>query len=338
MKYALNFIVLVLFLSACQQSKLPPIPPDIITETTLNDTDDPAIWINPNDPAQSIVFGTDKETNGAIYAFDLNGKIIQEKTIKNIQRPNNVDVEYGFSLNDSTSVDIIAFTERERQQIRVFSVPNMQALDGGGFPVFQDESNVEHRLPMGISLYKSTVDSVIYAIVGRKTGPTDNYLYQYALLPDSVVGMKATLVRKFGKFSGKKEIEAIAVDDEQGIIYYSDEGVCIRKYYADPTKGNEELSCFGGEYFTEDIEGIAIAQMANGEGYLIISDQQRGQFNIFSRRDNSFIRAVNLDTEETDGCEIVTTALNEQFPNGLFAAMNNAKNFYFYDAGKLLEL
>lgn len=336
MKHIFTYLVLALLTISCNQSKLPPIAPDVITETTLNDTDDPAIWVNPKDASKSIVFGTDKETNGAIYAFDLEGQIIEEKTIRNIQRPNNVDVEYGFQLNDSVAVDILAFTEREKQQIRLFSVPDMKPLDGGGFPVFEDEDVFEQKLPMGIGLYKSPLDTSIYAIVGRKTGPSDNYLYQYKLVVDSSE-VKIDLVRKFGKFSGEKEIEAIAVDDEMGFVYYSDEGFCIRKYYAEPKKGNEELSCFGGEHFLRDIEGIAIATYPNEEGFVIVSDQQRGQFNIFSRKGNTFLKAVNLTTLETDGCEVVTVPLNDTFPNGLFAAMNDEKNFYLYDLEKVLE-
>jgi len=325
----------ILVLSCKQQApKLPAIAPDIITEKTPNDTDDPAIWIHPDDPSKSIVFGTDKETNGGIYAFGLDGKIIPEKSIKNMERPNNVDLEYGFQLNDSVAVDILAFTEREKQQFRLFSVPDMQPLDGGGFPVFEDETNLEQRLPMGISLYKSPKDSSIYAIVGRKTGPSGSYLYQYKLEMDST-GVKANLVRKFGSFSGKEEIEAIVVDDEQGFVYYSDEGVCIKKYYAEPSMGNEEIACFGGEHFLRDIEGIAIAAYPKGEGFIIVSDQQRGQFNIFSRKDNRFIKAVNLSTTETDGCDVVTVPLSNAFPNGLFVAMNDQKDFYFYDLGKL---
>ncbi len=332
-------IVMVLATVSCKEqgSKLPAIAPDIITEKTPNDTDDPAIWINPDDAAKSIVFGTDKETNGGIYAFDLNGKIIKEKSITGIQRPNNVDLEYGFQLNDSIAVDVIAFTEREKQQIRLFSVPDMKPLDGGGFPVFEDETNIENRLAMGISLYKSPKDSSLFAIVSRKIGPSGSYLYQYKLESDST-GVSSTLVRKFGSFTGGKEIEAIAVDNELGFVYYSDEGECVKKYYAEPNMGNEELSCFGGEHFLEDIEGIAIARYPNGEGYIIVSDQQRGQFNIFSRKDNSFIKAVNLSTTETDGCDVVTVPLNNTFPNGLFAAMNDQKNFYFYDLNKALDL
>ncbi|WP_108422556.1 phytase [Flagellimonas amoyensis] len=337
-KRYISFCVLLAVLSCKQQgSKLPAIAPDIITEKTPNDTDDPAIWIHPEDATKSIVFGTDKETNGGVYAFDLSGKIIREKSITDIQRPNNADVEYGFQLNDSVAVDIIAFTEREKQQIRLFSVPDMKPLDGGGFPVFEDETDREQRLAMGISLYKSPKDSAMYAIVGRKIGPSGSYLYQYKLESDST-GVSARLVRKFGSFTGGKEIEAIAVDNELGFVYYSDEGECVKKYHAEPNMGNEELACFGGELFLEDIEGIAIAKYPNGEGYIIVSDQQRGQFNIFSRKDNSFIKAVNLSTTETDGCDVVTVPLNDTFPNGLFAAMNDAKDFYFYDLGKVLDL
>src|SRR5690606_20467847 len=279
-------------LSCDQGSKLPAITPEVITEKTPHDTDDPAIWIHPEDPAKSIVFGTDKDTDGGVYAYDLQGKIIHEKSIKGMQRPNNVDVEYGFRLNDSTQVDILMFTEREKQQIRLFSVPDMQPLDGGGFPVFEGETDIEQRLPMGISIYKSPKDSSMYAIVGRKTGPSGSYLHQYKLLADST-GVRTELVRKFGTFSGTKEIEAIAVDDALGFIYYSNEGVCVRKYRAEPDAGDEELDCMWGEHFQRDIEGIAIATYPDGECYIIVSDQQRGQGNIFSRKDNRFLTAVN---------------------------------------------
>ncbi|MCK0161454.1 phytase [Allomuricauda sp. F6463D] len=336
-KKYIPMLILLVMVSCKQRSKLPAIAPDVITEKTPNDTDDPAIWIHPDDASKSIVFGTDKDTNGGVYAFDLDGKIIQEKSIKNIQRPNNVDLEYGFQLNDSITVDVIAFTEREKQQIRLFSVPDMKPLDGGGFPVFEDETDVEQRLAMGISLYKSPKDSSVYAIVGRKMGPSGTYLYQYKFESDCT-GVSANLVRKFGSFTGGKEIEAIAVDNEMGYVYYSDEGECIKKYYAEPSMGNKELACFGGELFLDDIEGIAIARYSNDEGYIIVSDQQRGQFNIFSRKNNNFIKAVNLSTLETDGCEVVTVPLSDTFPNGLFVAMNDEKNFYFYDLKKALEL
>ncbi len=331
-------IIITLFLGVitlgCTGSSLTKISPKTITEKTINDTDDPAIWVNPNDVSKSIVFGTDKATNGAVYAFDLDGKIIKEKSILNIKRPNNVDVAYGFRLNDTLKTDILVFTEREKKQIRLFSVPELKPLDNGGFKVFQD-ANGEEKLPMGIALYNSAKSGKMYVIVGRKTGPSIGYLYQYELKSDSL-GITSELVRKFGAFSGKKEIEAIAVDNELGYVYYSDEQYGIRKYYADPEKGDEEIATFGAEFFKEDIEGIAIAKYANGEGYILVSNQQAHTFNIFDRKTNSFVKEVNLGTIETDGCEVVTQSLGDKFPNGLFVSMNDEKNFFFHDLLKII--
>lgn len=335
MKRQPYLLLCICALAACGPN-LPLITPDAITEKTDFDTDDPAIWIHPTDPSQSIVFGTDKDTQGGIYAFDLQGRNIASRTIKGVQRPNNIDIEYGFRLNDSTTTDILVFTERERQQVRVFSVPDMQPLDGGGIPVFADETNPEHRLPMGIALYKSPSSGKLYMIVGRKTGPVNDYLYQYLLTYDPR-GLKAVLVRKFGRFSGTKEIEAIAVDDALGWVYYSDEGVCIRKYHAEPSLGNREIDCFGGDRFQDDIEGIAIAATGEHSGVLIVSDQQRGTFNLFDRVSNEYLRAVNLGTTETDGCEVTTVGLGSSYPGGLFVAMNDERDFYFYDLRRILE-
>jgi 3-phytase len=322
--------------AGCKESRLPIIPPEVISEKTQYDTDDPAIWINAENTGQSIVFGTDKATDGAIYAFDLQGRVLEDMTIRNIRRPNNVDVEYGLKLNDSVFTDILVFTERERQQVRVFSVPEMKPLDGGGLSVFEDEANQAMRLPMGVALFKSAKDSTIYVVVGRKTGPSDTYLYQYALRPEGD-SVEMDLVRKFGKFSGAREIEAIAVDDALGFVYYADEGVCIRKYHAEPAAGNEELGCFGGEHFREDIEGIALASYPDGRGYLLVSNQQQGEFNIFDRNTNAFVKAVNLGTTETDGCDAVTVPLGSSFPNGIFVAMSDDRTFRFYDLSKILR-
>jgi len=75
-KKSILFLGTLSLLSCNTDSKLPAISPDVITEKALNDTDDPAIWIHPTDVSKSIVFGTDKNTNGAIYAYNLEGKVI----------------------------------------------------------------------------------------------------------------------------------------------------------------------------------------------------------------------------------------------------------------------
>ena len=53
------------------------IKPLIITEPTARDTDDPAIWLHPTDRSKSLIIGTDKDPDGALYVFDLAGRIIE---------------------------------------------------------------------------------------------------------------------------------------------------------------------------------------------------------------------------------------------------------------------
>ena len=336
----------IAILSACQAKKNDHnrIAPVLATEPVRYDTDDPAIWINNEDPAQSLIIGTDKNQDGALYVFDLQGKIIREKTVSGLQRPNNVDLEYGLVLGNDT-VDIAVTGERLTHKLRIFSVPDMKSIDGGGIEMFEGEAGVGFRDLMGIALYKRPQDSTIFAIVGRKNGPTNGgYLWQYRLdgAPDGTV--KATLVRKFGKYSGKNEIEAIAVDDELGFVYYSDEGVGIRKYYADPVNGDEELALFGTEGFKEDHEGISIYDGGDGKGYILVSDQQANAFHIFPREGSGedpnlheLIKIVYVSTNESDGSEITSIALNQTFKKGLFVAMSDNKTFQYYRVEDILS-
>src|SRR5579875_2379969 len=53
--------------------------------------DDPAIWIHPDDPARSLVLGTDKK--GGLHAYTLDGR--PKQLISPGSRPNNVDLLYG---------------------------------------------------------------------------------------------------------------------------------------------------------------------------------------------------------------------------------------------------
>lgn len=308
--------------------------PLIITEPTKHDTDDPAIWIHPEDPSKSLIIGTDKDEDGALYVYNLEGAIV--KIVDSLARPNNVDVEYGLQI-DGQLVDIAVTTERLRHQLRVFSMPDMEPIDGGGIPVFEGEEGPEFRDPMGIALYKQPITGEIFAIVGRKNGPQDStYIWQYRLsATDGVVS--GTLVRKFGAFSGKKEIEAIVVDDELGYVYYSDEIFGVRKYYADLDKGNQELALFATTGVERDHEGLSIYAESEGKGYIILSDQQANRFHFFSREgsdsnphDHQSVQVLTFATDASDGHEVTPVAVNENFPKGLLVAMSTDKTFQIY--------
>ncbi|OGU60006.1 MAG: 3-phytase [Ignavibacteria bacterium RBG_13_36_8] len=339
-------VILLCVFNCCSQTEQPDcgtIKPIVVTDTVKWDTDDPAIWINPDDPTKSLIIGTDKESDGALYVFDLNGKIIEEKVVRNLKRPNNVDVEYGLILNGK-SVDIAVATEREANKIRIYSLPEMKAVDNGGIEVFEGE---EQRAPMGISLYKRPTDGAVFAIISRKEGPLEGYLWQYLLSDDGTGNVKGTKVRAFGLYSGVKEIESIAVDDQLGYVYYSDEQYGIRKYYVDPDvkDANKELGIIYVMDYLEDSEGISIYPVDDKTGYILVSDQSANRFRIYTREgtladpeeetpaqphNHKLVKIVNASTNNSDGSEVTNMVLNEKFPGGFFVAMSDNKTFQYY--------
>ncbi len=312
------------------------LTPVVITETLPEDSDDPALWFHPSDPSQSLVLGTDKgDTTGGVFVFDLDGRIDRERSVTPLMRMNNVDVAHAAMFNGATR-DIAAATERNRQRLRVFSLPDMKAIDDGGILLFDGDTS---RAPMGVALYRRPSDGVTFAIVGGKSGPTDGtYLWQYRLDMDATGVVRGTKVREFGTYSGIKEIEAITVDDANGYIYYSDEGVGVRKYHADPDSSNSELALFATSYVVDDHEGLAIFERDERTGYIVLSDQGGGRIHVFTREgnngnphDHALLAIVPTRAASTDGLEVTPRAMGSQFPQGMMVTMSDDRTFHYYD-------
>lgn len=312
--------------------------PTAITQPTPNDTDDPAIWIHPTDASKSLIVGTDKEDGGGLYVYDLNGKIINK--FIGMQRPNNVDIAYGLLIN-GVKTDIAVTTERNAKRLRVFSLPDLKPIDNGGISIFDGEIGEEAREGMGIALYTKktgTNEIEIHAIVGRKTGPSGTYLWQYKLAVTPKGTVTGEVIRKFGTYSGNKEIEAIAVDNELGYIYYSDEGSGVRKYYADPEKGNNEIAFFAQNDAKRDHEGIAIYKTTHTTGYLLVSNQQNNSMMVYKREGSEMdpnhhqlIADISISAIECDGADATNVNLGTNYPKGVLVTMSNGNVFHLYD-------
>jgi 3-phytase len=336
-------------LAGCRREEAPPVAdvrPALATEAVTDDPDDPAIWYYPADPARSLIVATNKVAapRGALVVYGLDGKVRQ--TIDGLDRPNNVDIEYGLTLG-GRQVDVAVATERHRSRLRLYRIDaeagRLEELPpAGGIPVFEGEQG-DFAAPMGIGLYRRPQDGAIFAIVGRKSGPREGYLWQYRLEDDGSGAVRAVRVRAFGRFSGRGEIEAIAVDDELGYVYYADEGDGIHKWHADPDhpEASRELAQFGREGFRGDREGIGIYAREGGAGYVIATDQVEGnsRYLIFRREgrpgdphDHSeLVKVVRGGADATDGIEVTSAALGPRFPYGLLVAMNSSgKNFLVF--------
>ncbi len=303
---------------ACLFAQPVDVKPLRETASEPHQTDDPAIWVHPTKPAESLIFGTVKMAapDGAIAVYKLDGTRLMR--IDGVDRPNNIDIAYGVPVGKRV-IDIAVVTERNKKRLRFFEVvPGVGLKDLAAAPVFAGEIG-QAAQPMGIAMYKRKRDGAVFAIVSRKSGPSGRYLWQYRLHPD----LHLEKVREFGLYSGSKEIEAIAVDAEREQLYYSDEGAGIRKYHADPAHpyAAKELALFGQNGWKGDREGLALYGK-----YVIATDQQPGNsvFHVFDRDSLREVGTFRVGADTTDGIDISR--------NGLFVAMNdNRHNFILVD-------
>jgi 3-phytase len=326
------------------------VRPAVETQPVSSDADDPAIWIHPTDPSRTLIVGTDKvQQTGGLFVFGLDGGIRQ--VVAPLDRPNNVDVEYAMPLGGQAA-DIVVTTERMRRLLRVFRVgdtpPLVEVSSGRGIRVLEGLEG-EAAEPMGVALYKRPRDGAVFAIVAPKTGASTDYLWQYLLEDDGRGRVRARLVRRFGAFSRQGgepgeigEIEAVAVDDALGYVYYADERFGIRKYHADPDHPDaaRELAVFGREGYVGDREGLAIYARADGTGFIVSVDQVPGGARLrWYRREGApgrphdhdeVVREVTTTADSTDGADVTSVSL-PGFPQGLAVLMNSAgRNFQMY--------
>jgi 3-phytase len=341
----------VLVAAFAQPAMGPFVRPLRATDVVPHDPDDPAVWVNRLDPARSLIFGTVKVTapNGALAVFDLNGRLRQ--MLKGPDRPNNVDVAYGLSLG-GVPTDIVVLTESRGRRLRVYAIASdgtgAHDISGISLPIL-DGAPGEQGVPMGIGLYRRPRDGAMFAIVAPKAGPRDGYLWEYRLSDDGTGHVKTTFVRRFGRFSGRGEIEAVAVDEALGYVYYADEWTGIHKWHADPDdpEAGVELAVFATTGYRGDREGVGVYARPDGTGFIVSVDQTPGDstFHVYRREgepgrphDHSReVAAFRVGADSTDGLVVASTSLGLDFPHGLLVAMNSSSRNFLLVSWKDVE-
>jgi 3-phytase len=319
-----------------------PLPVAVATEPAGEDADDPGIWVNRARPADSRVIATNKAAapRGALVVYGLDGRVRQR--IAGLDRPNNVDVEYGFRLGGGTA-DLAVVTERYRRRLRAFRIRPDGALEDvsspDGLGVFEGEAG-ERGAPMGLGLYKRPADGAVFAIVSRKQMPAKGGLWQYRLEDDGAGRVRAVKVRELGTTSPPNEVEAVLVDDARGVVYYAEEPRAIHQWRADPDHpgASSEIARIGRAGFQGDREGLALYAPVDAAGLLLATDQLPGASRYLLFRLEAAasgpadpVAVLEGGADATDGLDATAEPLGPAFPHGLVVAMNSrGRNFLYY--------
>jgi 3-phytase len=276
--------------------------------------DDPAIWINPSDPAQSAIIGTDKR--GGLAVYDLSGKQIQYLPDG---RMDNVDLREGFKLGGQT-VPLVTASNRTDNSIAIYKI-NQQTRKLENVAA----RNIKHGLTVyGMCMYKSAKTGKAYYFGTSKSGDVE----QWELF-DNGGKVDAKKVRSV-KLSST--VEGCVADDELGYFYVAEEAVGIWKFGAEPESGSErtQVDKVGDGRLFADVEGLAIAYGKDGVGYLMASSQGNHSYVVYRREGkNEFVKVFRIGDgngvdgcEETDGIDVTTANLGPAFPHGVFVVQD----------------
>ena len=274
--------------------------------------DDPAIWINRNNPGASRVLGTDKRRGLEVY--DLAGHKLQELLVG---RVNNVDVRYGLQVGEQ-QIDIAVASQRDRNALALFAID-----PASGEVRTLGEISTPLADIYGLCLYQPAGQQRHELFVNDKDGRVLHYR-----LDGSSGSVSATLVREFRLPS---QPEGCVADDLRHRLFIGEEdaGIWLVDARAE-AKAEPQLIIPVGDQLVADVEGLAIAQ--GEKPLLLVSSQGNDSYVLYDAEPPFALRGqfrVGVNSQlgidgasETDGLEVTTTPLGAPFPAGLMVVQD----------------
>jgi len=288
-------------------------------ETGGDAADDPAIWIDPADPARSVVIGTQKKSG--LYVYDLDGKVIQ---FLPDGRMNNVDLRSGFRLG-GRDVTLVTASNRTTKGISIYALDSAtrkltDVADGLQDTGFDD--------PYGLCMYRSTRSGKTFVFVNQ----ADGKMRQWELVASRAGKVRAKLMRDLPFAT---QVEGCVADDATGILYVGEEDVGIWREGAEPRGGPPRTvlaTVADNPALEDDVEGMSLYAKPDGTGYLVVSSQGNDSYAIFRREgDNAYVGSFRIGADmaagidgvsETDGLDVTSMAAGPAFPEGLMVAQD----------------
>jgi 3-phytase len=292
------------------------------TEGTGGDADDPAIWVNPDNPAQSLILGTDKEAG--LFVFGLDGA---ERAFLPDGRLNNVDLR-PFRMNGA-EVGLAGASRRDDDTLvfYVIDAAGVRRAEPFAHPALSD-AVPEAKNIYGFAMAQDGLGT--YALVNFKSG----HVLQYRI-EEAAGQLKLTLARHWQVGT---QPEGMVSDDAAGHIYVGEEDVGIWRFPLDPAAPATPLAVAGIPSDClprDDVEGLAIHDSPKGR-YLVASAQGIHRAALF-RLDGDALPVCTALVEvaagavdgvtETDGLDVVSAALPGH-PEGVLVMMDDQNSGY----------
>lgn len=278
-----------------------------------------------SDPNQSIVFVTDKDESFVEMHSPVTKQYLGRiggagSAAGKLLYPNGVGVAYGVQTG-SGKKDLLFIVERDNHRVSIFSLPDKKFLAHFGAS--------ELKQPYGIAFYWKGNELQAW-ITETDTSPDRAYVYRILADGASVKG-----VLDFS-FETAGYLESIVIDpiSQRALICDEGDGHDVMVYDLQ----GKLVTRFGKGLFVDEPEGIVIYDLGNGEGYIIVSDQNASptEYEVFDRKTYRSLGHFSGPTTTTDGI-VLTQAALPNLAKGSFYAMHSDDVVHIYDWAEIAK-
>jgi 3-phytase len=298
----------LLILAACQPAgtALRTVAPSAETTPTIADgANDPAIWVDPGNPANSLILGSGGVAGLEVY--DLDGTRVDVIGDGDITL---VDVRNGFTTGGVSGGLVVAYDVATSTIIGYRVNASSRTLEPIAGLAIATGAELE-----GLCLYRSPLSGKFYAFASAS-----GMLQQWEVY-NGAQGVGARQVRNIPVGIGAGHC---AVHDSASVVYFAIETVGVFAIDAEPeTEGDikpvDLVQPFGR--FAGDVKGIAV-HAAHGSGQLLVSDADVSRLQVYDLGTHAHIATIAIDgVEESEG--LATTAAPLAGPGGLLVVTDD---------------
>lgn len=320
------------------------------------DADDPAFWLHPTDPSQSLVIATGK--NAGLRVYDLTGNELQSYLtpgkIDNVaSRLNNVDVQYNFRLADGSRADIAVFTDRGQDTLRVFKIaagPTPLTEVTGYNRLFPQQPIPNQATGYGVALWRDLAADKTFALVAQRGGSgaggatLGHAVAQFELVAQAGGTVTTQFMRSWDLpiiYKGvnlqindqSPQAEGMVVDQQTGMLYVGQEdvgiwGINLLTGVKSAAPLIETVQFDPTSPLTADVEGLTIRYGNKGEGVILASSQGDNTYAAFNRKGFGYLGSFAIGdsptidgVQDSDGADITSFAL-PGYANGLLVVQD----------------
>ena len=262
------------------------------TATLADGANDPAILIDADDPANSLILGSGLE--GGLELYGLDGARIGVMPDRPVSL---VDIRYGFPLAGDVIDLILAYDPATTELVAFRLDESSRSLRQIQTEPIAAEMDVE-----GLCAYRSPLSGKFYAFaIGEGT------IRQWELYA-SGGAVSGRRIRTVPVGLGAAHC---VVHDEESVLYYSQESVGVWKLNAEPESDAEaELIDLAGPHgrFAGDVKGVAIVETPAG-GYLLVSDADVSLLQVYDLASHDHLGAFSVGASATVGAVDETEGL-----------------------------